>query len=80
MANALLVLALGLAIMINLMTYALYQDQQRKHDKIADQLYSEQLKRQYFEWRDSMANGHKTDKANFARWTELEQIGMRPKQ
>lgn len=78
--NAVLSLAFCLAVLINLLTYALYQDQLAANAKLDQQLYHEQLKREYFEWRETTATGHKTDKANFPRWDEIEAAGTRSRQ
>ena len=54
----LLLASTAVALMFSLMTLRVAGDAQDRADKLAQQLYVESLKRDYFEWRDGTATGH----------------------
>jgi hypothetical protein len=62
------------AVLFSLMTVRAYQDQKAETANTERKLYSEQLKREYFEWRESNATGHTVDKSEFPRMSELNAL------
>lgn len=76
-AAAALTLALTVMVMINLMMYGVLQDHRKLAEKVSQQLYTEKLKRDYFEWRESNATGHSVDRSEFPRAAELEAANRR---
>jgi hypothetical protein len=51
-----------------------YHDEQVANQKLERKLYVENLKREYYQYRDSTATGHSTDKAAFPRYDEMEAL------
>lgn len=72
--HAALALALAVMVMVNLMMYGVMDEHRRMADKAASELYVERLKRDYFEWRDSDATGHRNNKSAFPRAAELDAL------
>ncbi len=68
-------MAILVVALFSMMTIRAYQDQQSKLERTERQLAAEQLKREYFEWRESNATGHTTDKSEFPKMDELNALG-----
>jgi hypothetical protein len=70
----LLAAATATAIMFFLISLRLVEDRQARIEKLERDLYVTDLKRDYFEWRESNALGHSTASQNFPRWQELQAL------
>lgn len=74
LAITILCLALGFSILSSLISLRLYLENRSKITGLERQVYSERLKREYFEWRETNALGHNKSKQDFPRYKELENL------
>jgi hypothetical protein len=67
---------MAVLLMFNLLQYGAYQEQRKKLEKTKTELHAENLKRDYFEWRESKSLGHSSAKTAYPKWKELEELGV----
>jgi hypothetical protein len=65
------------ALMFFLICLRLVAERQARIDKLERSLYVTDLKRDYFEWRESNAIGHTVDSRSFPRQAELEALNTK---
>lgn len=63
-----------LGLLVGMSAMAEAKKHKDQFTKISQQLEDEQLKRDYFEWRESNATGHSKSKEQFPRYDELQRM------
>lgn len=69
-----LIFGMLLACLICLISVRAYNDLEATNQKLERKVYVENLKREYYQYRDSTSTGHTTDKAAFPRYDEMEAL------
>ena len=69
-----LTLLFCLAVLLALLCFRQSLSYKHKAESLEQQLYISELKQDYFQWRESNALGHNTDKSRYPRYEELQKL------